>query len=152
MDLIFRAIFQPKRIKSRSHIDSLLCLLVIILVFAVSFWPFFVRSFMWWKVLLAGGFLFPLYVYGIAGVYLLIARVDNTVEFVSSFPGVMVPYIFFPPLYIATGSFWLLLPLALWSGILEVFLLKSRSLYKTLFGVIAFKALRIALLFLVVAR
>lgn len=126
---------------------------MIILVQIISFWPLFAGSVMWWKILLLWITLVPLYVYGVAGVYLLFVNVKDAGEFVSTFPAVMVPYFFFSPLYMITGNLWSSFPLAIWSGYLELLVVASRGKSKDLWlKIIVFKFARIGLFFLVMSR
>jgi len=126
---------------------------MIILVHIISFWPLFADSVMWWKILLLWITLVPLYVYGVAGVYLLFVNPKDAAEFVSTFPGVMVPYFFFPPLYMATGNSWSFFPLAIWSGYLELLIVASRGESKGLWlKIVIFKFARIGLFFLVMSK
>lgn len=100
--------------------------------------------------------LVPLYVYGVAGVYLLLVNIKDAKEFVSTFPAVMVPYFFFPPLYVITGNLWSSLPLTIWSTYLEFLVVTSRGgggkIRDLWLKIFIFKFVRVGLLFLVMSR
>ena len=104
MTLIFDAIFSPCKLEGKRRVDGMIAVVVIYVLFLVTLHDVLRIHAHDWKLVLLGfvGFLF--YVYGSAGINMIMFRFRDYFGYVSCFPGVFVPYIFVPPLYLFFSS------------------------------------------------
>jgi len=140
--LIFDAIFNPRKLESKRRIDGMVAIIVIYVLFLVTLHDVMKIHARDWKLMLLGfvGFLF--YVYGSAGINMIMFRFRDHFGYVSCFPGVFVPYIFVPPLYLFFSSSWVVLFPFIWSVYLEYRVARNFASMKTALLVLVSKGLR----------